>query len=72
MNMEKVAHQAGVLITELANALEFALALSDASGLDDCEWQKYARNRWPNGWSALQIQQAEAQARATLAKVKHA
>lgn len=56
-------------IERLADALEFALALSDASGLDDSEWKKYATKRWQI-WSMLDIQKAESAARALLAEVR--
>mgnify|MGYP007100098118 CR=1 FL=1 len=58
-------------IERLADALEFALAQSDASGLDDSEWQRYATKRWQT-WSMLDIQKAESAARALLAKIRGA
>jgi len=59
-------------IERLADALEFALAAGDVSWSKEKEWRKYSLKRWPQRWTMLDIQKAEADARALLAEIRGA
>jgi len=71
-SVSSVIHTQSQTIERLADALEFALAAGDVSGSKEKEWRKYSLKRWPQRWTMLDIQKAEAAARALLAEIRGA